>query len=83
MVAIKFPDGTEVKLDCSDAEAQLLQNGVNAIAERADSAEEKYDELFDEVMKLDEDDKEMSIGDKMKKLKKDIANAGDDKKKAV
>lgn len=81
MVAIKFPDGTEVKLDCSDAEAQLLQKGVDAVAERADSAEDKYDNLFDQVMKLDEDDKEMSIEDKMKKLKKDMAEAGEDKKK--
>lgn len=81
MASIKFPDGTEVKLDCSDAEATLLQNGVNALAERADSARDDHDELYDFIMKLDSDDTEMSIQEKMKKLKKDMENAGEDKKK--
>ena len=39
MPVIKFPNGKEMKLDCSDAEAELMQSQVDSLSARADEAE--------------------------------------------
>ena len=36
----KFPQGTEVKLDCTEAESQLLQGGIDAMQSKFDADEE-------------------------------------------
>ena len=40
MSVIKFPNGKESKLDCADAEAQLMQDQVDGLSTRADTAEQ-------------------------------------------
>ena len=39
MPTIKFPNGKEMKLDCSDEQAELVQNQVDSLSARADDAE--------------------------------------------
>lgn len=39
MPTIKFPNGKEMKLDCSDEQAELMQNQVDSLSARADEAE--------------------------------------------
>lgn len=77
MPVIKFPDGKEIRLDCSDAEQQLVQSQVDALSARADSAETSTSTLSkflakhfdmseeDATKKLDE------LGAKIEKMKKD------------
>lgn len=83
MASIKFPNGKTVNLDCSDAEAELLQGNIDTIAERADSAESNYTELSELVMsiKLDEEEEKLTVTGRMKQIKKDMASSAGDKTK--
>lgn len=62
---IKFPNGKEIKLDCSDAEAQLLQYQIDALALRADEAEGDLEKVLSQV----DEDEDMPASEKMLKLK--------------
>lgn len=62
---IKFPNGKEIKLDCSDAEAQLLQGQIDALASRADEADGNLKKVFAHL----DAEEDMPISEKMLKLK--------------
>ncbi|MGL4753827.1 MAG: hypothetical protein ACRCXB_15720, partial [Aeromonadaceae bacterium] len=62
---IKFPNGKEIKLDCSDAEAQLLQSQVDALASRADEADGNLKKV---LAHLDAEE-DTPISEKMLKMK--------------
>lgn len=81
MYVIKFPNGTEIKLDCSEAESQLLQGEVNSLSARADTAESSlvlvsdfFTEHFDMEEKEDMSKKLDMMKDKLEKMKKDGEN---------
>lgn len=65
MPVIKFPNGKEMKLDCSDAEAELMQSQVDSLSARADEAEGSL-VLVSDFMTEHFD---MEEGDMSKKLK--------------
>lgn len=66
---IKFPNGKEIKLDCSDAEYQLLQGQVDALASRADSVEAELVKVSDAISQHLDADEDMPISEKMLKMK--------------
>lgn len=51
MYVIKFPTGKEIKLDCSEAESQLIQGEVDAMKANFDMSEEEYKEKLDGMKK--------------------------------
>ncbi|WAX23079.1 coil containing protein [Vibrio phage 13VT501A] len=65
MPVIKFPNGKEMKLDCSDAEAELMQSQVDSLSARADSAEQD----LTSVSTFLKENFDMEEGDMSKKLK--------------
>lgn len=74
MQVLKFPNGKEIKLDCSEAEAQLVQGQIDSESSRADEAEKSLasvatflSENFD--MKEGED-----MPKKLDMMKKEIAD---------
>lgn len=49
MYVIKFPNGKEIKLDCSEAESQLIQGEVDAMQVKFDMSEEEGKKKLDEM----------------------------------
>ena len=49
MYVIKFPQGTEVKLDCTEAESQLLQGGIDAMQSKFDAESSEEKDKLDEM----------------------------------
>lgn len=78
MYTIKFPNGKEIKLDCSEAESQLLQGQIDGLSSRADEAESSLVavndfmcEHFDMEEKTDMAKKLDMMKDKLEQMKKD------------
>lgn len=78
MYAIKFPNGKEIKLDCSEAESQLLQGQIDGLSSRADEAEGSLVAVndfmcqhFDMEEKTDMSKKLDMMKDKLAQMKKD------------
>lgn len=72
---IKFPNGGSVKLDCSDAEGQLLQTKIDALKAKLDEVEaglKKVDEQLSETL---DDDSDMEIAEKLAAIKAKIEAA--------
>ena len=59
MPTIKFPNGKEIKLDCSDAEAELVQSQVDTMQANFDMSEEdgkkKLDDMKAELAQMKKD----------------------------
>ncbi|MGL5280748.1 MAG: DUF2213 domain-containing protein [Plesiomonas shigelloides] len=66
---IKFPDGATVKLDCADSEGQLLQTKIDALASRADAAEEEVKKVDKELTKVTDAEEDMPVSEKLLKMK--------------
>lgn len=77
MPVIKFPNGKEIRLDCGDAEQQLIQSQVDALSARVDSAESAKSTFSKFLAKhFDVDEEEATkkldeLGEKIEQMKKD------------
>ncbi len=82
MQTIKI-NGKEIKLDCSDAEAQLLQNEINGVEETRNDAQDAFNQLVDGIqsIKLDEKEEKIEVKEKIEKIKADMIKYKSDKKK--
>lgn len=80
MLEIKFPNGKVIKLDCTEAEQQLMQDQVDALSARADTAEEslvKVSDFLSEHFDMEEEDMSKKLDmmkEKIAKMKKDGEN---------
>lgn len=77
MPVIKFPNGKEVRIDCSEAEQQLVQANVDSLISRLDTAETSVSTVNKFLSKhFDVSEEEASkkldeLGSKIEQMKKD------------
>ena len=80
MPSIKFANGKEFKLDCSDAEATLIQQQIDGVETRADSAEKSLlavDTFLSEHFDMSEEDMTKKL-DEMKTQIEQMKKDGED-----
>lgn len=77
MPVIKFPNGKEVRIDCSEAEQQLVQTNVDSLTAKLDTAEtsvstvNKFLAKHFDVNEEDASKKLDELGSKIEQMKKD------------
>lgn len=73
MPVIKFPNGKEIRLDCSDAEAELMQGHIDALSARADTAETSLVSVSDFLSEHFDMEEDMDMSKKLDAMKEKIA----------
>lgn len=74
MQVLKFPNGKEIKLDCSEAEAQLLQGQIDAETSRADVAEKSLANVATFLSENFDMEEGEDMPKKLDMMKKEIAD---------
>lgn len=84
MPVVKFPNGEEIRLDCSEAEAKLMQNQVDALSARADTAETSLVSVSDFLSEHFDMEEDMEMSKKLDEMKgkiKEMKDAGENTEK--